>query len=410
MSKRLLNSLYYADDRDIYDLLMSSVRHYSIESIIKIARDKGIFLSREESRENLAKTLSSFPYGWNEATRLLKETESPDRREMVTSSTHITDSDLSHVKEVAETIGRERGLIQDEIYNVTAHPSGNSLRVQVSYTDPDFSKNRILQRREKQIYLEIQRKDGDLHIRREANHRSNEIFKEILQKLKFPGKIKDQDLHDVISLESCLDPSKRTNFFLGLMYKMEEFSLHDIVYLDVDIINKQMAEDDEDEEGAGADRDDEHLKEMTKEAKDLIGIVSKASLHGTNLLVSNEYKQMKDRGFFISHCVWKSSHDVADGKLVEFHAQFADSANGKDFKFSIRGIYNRFKNGDFQKTKCMPSDEQLSFYLDVLEEAAKEAFTKIDTPIVFAKKKISPNGKGKVKTKKNKSSKRKNNK
>lgn len=395
MVKRSLNSLYYADDRDIYDLIMSSVKYYSNSTLISIAKKRGILLSHEDDRQELAKRLSSMSYNWDEISELLTQTESPDRREMVTSSTHISDATLEDMQEIVKKVAASRELFQDEIYSHKFYNNGNLLRLKVTYTEPDYSKNRMIQRRMKIITMDIQRKDGDLYIRREANDRSEKIFNEIIREVKTPPKILDP--HHFISLETEKNPDIRTNFFIRLMYDMDDFKLNDIVYLDVDRIHSDPRGDEhEDSEDDGEDEGIEtveRIPNMKEEAKALAGIVESASLRGTNLLLASEYIGMREKGFFISHAVWKSSHEIKNGRLVEFHAGFSDGPRGSGFKFAVRGVYERNKDGTFQTTRHTPTEEIQNYYLEEIEHSAKDALANVGKIYKFSKGKAkkSPN-------------------
>jgi hypothetical protein len=53
MSKKVLHALYFADDKDIYDLLAAARQRLTPQKLVDIARTRGLLLSPSDDRDAL---------------------------------------------------------------------------------------------------------------------------------------------------------------------------------------------------------------------------------------------------------------------------------------------------------------------------------------------------------------------
>ena len=73
-----------ANDNDIYDLLISGKQRLTASVLRELARDRGIFYSPEDSREELADKLSLLPHDFHDIASIVQKREPPHRREKTT--------------------------------------------------------------------------------------------------------------------------------------------------------------------------------------------------------------------------------------------------------------------------------------------------------------------------------------
>ena len=372
MPKRAHTSLYYADDRDVYDLLEAATRNLPLAKLFDYAKTRGLFLSTQDGRETLVEELSSLTHSWEQLKSMLEATDSPDRNEKKTSKNPPTQDNLEAVERHFQNIRDERSEEWDEVYVINRHEE-NSMTVTVQYTEMDTRKTRLFQRRMRDITFQVIKSGQGIKIRHEANERANKIAADIIKKLTPP---QVESASTEINLSGQRDPVVRTKFFLNLMTKMVGFRLEDVAYLDVDRIADNDAANDEasDEEKAEEkeEENDDKIPSMTAEAIEMKGVVS-ASLKGEGLLHSPEFIALRDKGFFISHTVWHAIEDKDEGKRVEFQAQFENGAEATGFKYSVRKVYEQFKKGGFKKSHSDVNTIDMDSYESLLEKTASEA-------------------------------------
>lgn len=398
MPKRDHTSLYYADDRDVYDLLKASNRGLPTAKLQSYARQRGIVFPSKAPREYIIAQLSLIDHSWRQIHSLLEKTDSDDRAEKKTSRNPQTSDGLAEANAHFEAI-RDARSEQDEIYTITRH-SDKSLIVKVQYTELDTKMTRLFQRRQREIVFQIMPTASGLKIRHEANQKANSIAAELLSKLTPRDGAKSSS--SAVDLSSIRDPAIRTGFFLHLMTKMNGFRFEDVEYIDVDRIvsDEGLSADSEQEASAittdekcpkdpevaptdmendKGDPDDstanaDEIKQMTDEALEMKGAISQATFRGERLLQSQVYIDLKNKGYFISHSIWLAVEDKADGKRVEFQAQFENGPEASGFKYSVRKVHERFSNGKFKKAHIDLSSTDLDIFESVIESTAELAF------------------------------------
>jgi hypothetical protein len=117
MAKRAHVTQYYADDKDVFDMFMSGKRRFTHDFLIELARQRGIVLSEQATRQEIATYLSQLLWSWPEIERLLEHGETPERKEKLMSSVFRVDSDLDAVRTAIEDIVKLRTNL-DEAYQV----------------------------------------------------------------------------------------------------------------------------------------------------------------------------------------------------------------------------------------------------------------------------------------------------
>ena len=160
-----------ATDKEVFDVLMSGKRRFAEPTLLALARDRGVFYSAGESREKLASNLSLLPFGYNELAALLQNAQGA-RAEKVTHVTLGIELSIDQIKSVVSQYTSQAP--SDE--RVVHHQSGEkNVTVDVQYSEIDYSKTRLVQRREREAEIEFIVEDGQTTIRMPANEKAKEI-------------------------------------------------------------------------------------------------------------------------------------------------------------------------------------------------------------------------------------------
>ena len=383
MSKRHYNSLFFADDKDIADLLLAAKQKLNKQRLIALARSRGIILSPEDERETIVRYLSRLPTGWMELTTLLRTTETAGRKEPTTYLQIDASASTKELHTAIQAVREIRVSGRDEVYSVTASRLG-LISVTVQYTEPDMSKTRLFQRQPREVTISFEKCEAGYKVRHQATGRAAEIVKEITEQLE-----KDTAAAVVqrqIELKGIWDPGLRTSFFLQLMRGLPGFSSPDVSDIKVNRMPKEavpalasktaegQSSSGEIDHGDGPDEEPSEEQEAEAEAKDtIIGVVKRVALEGEGVLHSDEYKRLTDAGFFVSHAVWKSLENAPTGRLIEFEAQFGDPQEGTGFSFAVLGAYKRKEDGGHRVARSPVDPLESADFNAKIEQSAEEA-------------------------------------
>ncbi|MGK5083085.1 hypothetical protein WDW37_07240 [Bdellovibrionota bacterium FG-1] len=385
MSKKVHYPIYFAEDKDVFDLLASSKRIFDDNRLIQIARKRGIILSASTSRDDLVQYLSRLTWGWLQIQELVALTESRDRTEKVANETVTTKLEAAKLQEAAIAVKKERSEKSDEVYSIHKGDD-DKVTIKVSYTDFEPSRTRLSQRVQRDLLMEIEKTEDGYVFRHNANERGREIVSKIIEKL--PRELEAPVVPERLSLAGIKDPAKRTEFFLHLIQNLQGFKLVNVTSVSVDRVAAE--EDDhskfEAELGSGSlvDQDDfesegstpdENAEETVEETAAMLSVVRKVALHGENLLGSPQFDQLKKDRFFLSRAVWRSSESRQGGNELDFEADFEDAKNCAGFRYNVLGIYSRKTRGnqEVKKTRAAVAASDRAKYLSLIERAAKAA-------------------------------------
>jgi hypothetical protein len=376
MNKRPHVAQYYAEDKDIFDIFMSNRRRFDAKTLVGLARRRGICLSAETDRENLADYLARLVWSWPDLQVLLEMAETPERREKVASTRLRTEASSAEVRGAVESVKVLREVANGEVFTVK-NASDNKVVVAVRYSEFDPSRTRLQQRVLREATLEFERGPEGFTVRRPAGERAREIAEAIASQLKENSGKKFEASE--IALSGITAPELRTQFFLELMAGIPGFELRNVTSVSVDAAAPHA--ETEETEGDGDQEDDEENGASSPEAEAMLGIVQKAVFDGESLLTSKEFQNLKSEGFFLSRSVWRSREKKTDGIEVEFEADFEDSTQCTGFRYSVRGIYERRTRGEegLRKSRSPVPIERRAELLRCLEGSAQVALTTVAT-------------------------------
>ncbi|MCE1181060.1 MAG: hypothetical protein LWW81_01945, partial [Rhodocyclales bacterium] len=108
----------------------------------------------------------------------------------------------------------------------------------------------------------------------------------------------------------------------------------------------------------------------------MLGVVENVALSGENLVASEMYQELKDKGFFITSITWRAKQNVHPYAIIECDAGFDDRQAGKKFRYSIHGAL-KFKNGAYTKHIRPVSEAEKATLLAMIEKTARTVLAQL---------------------------------
>src|SRR5271157_1069796 len=342
-----LRLLYCATDKELFDALMSSKQHFGERILLSLARRRGILYSRSDERVDLADKLSVMTYGFHEIRAIQDEFERAGRGEKTTSFRINMELTVAEIKEIADEY---RDAADDEEKVVTRSVGRAGVAVDLKYTETDFSKTRLRQRQEREAHIEFKVEQGHTVVTLPATEKARQTVAALKDRL-YAKKQADIGVEEV-DLSSVTDPKLRTAFFTRLITRLAGFSLQNVTRVKAD-----LAEKPEDDIGA------------EEASEEMLGVVRAVALNGESLLASPLYQGLQRRGFFLTSITWQSKRNSLPFQIVEFDAAFDEPAQGREFKYAVRGWATQ-KGGDYTKNFKVVPPEEKKVLLGLIEDTA----------------------------------------
>lgn len=366
MARRTHTSIYFADDKDVYDLLLSSRRQLSSLRLAQILRRIGILLSPGADREGLIRQLTLVPLGWQQLTRVLELTDTGDRAEKFTGSTLGVSISTEHLAAAIQKVKQERVQHRDEVLDVSIQ--GDVARITVVYSEVDTTQTRLCQKVRRELSIEIEKDGESLLLRHQAQPRAQEIIDQLREVLA-----KDDELPEQreVELSGVTSPERRTEFFLRLIKSVDGFEFNDVHAVRVHRLSEakesETLEDDESDEEEAEDVRTSELKVL----------VRKAALEGERILDTPQYKQLLEAGFFVHKLGWSARQAAPEGMKVGFEAEFGSPEEGRGFRYRVSKVWERGRSGDFKKTPRSATSSEVRDYGKAIEAAAQESMVSL---------------------------------
>jgi len=350
-------SIFYATDKDIYDLLSSSRKKIPDHAIIEVLRENKIIVSKDETREYLIDYFSTLLHDYFSREYILEQTERGNRAEKITNSELEIDISRDDLRKALMAVQNKRTQSNRESHTVSSK-SENSFKLSIDYQEMDLGRTRLAQHREREAEIDIEFNANSIRIRRPANTVGEDIANELIKEIEAIKNVKIKE--NKISLAGITDPEKRTKFFLMLIKSLPEFELDDVTALYTNKLDETIDDLDENEGEDG-----------NKANEQLLSDVRRAMLSGSGLILSPEFKRLSESGFYISKILWISTQKATMGPKVEFEASLGNPSEGTDFRYNVRGIYKAKSDGTFTKSKLPIDETQKKDHLRMLERTAK---------------------------------------
>jgi hypothetical protein len=365
--------LYSANDSEIHDLLISQRQQFTTGVLLELGRSRNIFYSREEERDDLIKRLSVLTYGFNQVTELQKFNDLGSRNESSTTirlKGKFTDTDVRAVVDGYRNQVAETGDMQI----ITGSPEPGKVSVGVKYTETDFSKTRLRQRRKREANIDIEINSDGLTVTLPVNSTAIAVSDGIRQ--RFEGKANASLPVERVDFSLLTSSAARTRFFTGLIGGLPKFELVNVTSVRVKAPNASSAENEESGQEDGPQTQDSEAQPPAGSAEasdELKALVREVALKGSSVLLSSQYKDLREGGFYIVSVRWRSKQLESPYHLFDFTAGIDEPELGQGFKFAVKQTLIR-RGGSYVKTWRNLDEQERKALLRVLDATAIQVF------------------------------------
>lgn len=351
-----------ANDKDIYDLLISGKQRLTENVLHELARDRGIFYSPKESRSDLADRLSMLPHDFHDIAGIVERREHGRRGEKTTSIRLDAAIPVEELRAAVAAYQQEAGASEKVVH----HQKGaNGLAMQVEYDEFDHSRTRLLQKQRHEAGIDFMVEDGKTVVRLPATEKAKRIV--AIVKDKIESTRKENIAEESIELTALTTPEARSAFFTKLISQLPGYRLKDVTNLKV--ASHQADEAIEDDDALDIENDSEG-----EAGRKMYAAVHSMALNGQNLVQSEEYQQLTKRGFFITAITWRAEQISLPYDIIQFDAGFEDRQRGTGFKYAVQGAF-RFQKGQHTKSPRPVSETERAAFFALIESTARKVLT-----------------------------------
>ena len=321
---------YCANDKEIFDLLISSKQKITERVLRELTADRGIFLSPRDSREDIVKYLAGLLHDYYDVNGIIERQELSKRAEKTTSIILDHEFDIKDIRDAAVKYHEQTAKTESVI---PKHNGINSLAIKVEYDEFDYSRTRLNQRQRRESSIEFTVEEGKTRVRLPATDKSKLIVESIKNIIEEKNK-KEVKIEE-ISLFHITDHGKRTLFFTSMIKNMHGY--HSPAVTNLKVLPKT-----EENSEAYIDDDDDNA-EITEK---MISIVKNVILSDENLVATKEYQNLRKNGFFITSITWNAIQKEPPFHKIQFDLDFDNAREGTGFKYGVR-IAPQLHNGGY---------------------------------------------------------------
>lgn len=352
-------------DKEVFDLLMDSKRRLTEKVLHDLARDRGIFYSKYEERNELVKKIAKLTHDHFDISGLIEKKGSLIRNEKSTVMELSGRFTIDMFKEVLREFQAEAGSVEKTAY----HQEGvDRLVMNHFYTDLDYGKNTLSQRQPREANFEITIKSDSAVIHFPATPKAI-----VLEKFKVMLEQKTLTVINVKEIELIqFNKDERTSFFTSLITNIEGYINPRVVRLNISSTFKSQDDEAIDEINlSDEDLDNEH----SRVEQELLNEVRGVSMQGTNLVSSPVYQRLTEEGFFITGITWEALEQSELRPLVRFAVSFDNPNQGQGFKCAVQFspvVQRGEKKGEHSKQFKTMNDDDRRAAFEKVENAAKK--------------------------------------
>lgn len=364
-------SIFYADDKDIFDLLMSSPKTMTQRSMRQILRRRGVLVSHQDKTEDLAEFISLFYHDRKDLVELMKAAKPKPRADKKTNVRLAKPYSDEEVLEALATVEQDRKK-HGEVFDTIKQ--NDRFVVKIDYEEFDYSSNYLKQRVPRKLHIEVINENGFYLIRHSAQDRCRDIVRALLQAVKGSSAVKVEK----VEMPGVKDPDLRTKFFTQLISSVEGCPLKNVVKTKVEQhldATQHNTTSDEDPESQDSDADNNDSDEPSVA---MAGAVNKVLMSGSSIHHSREYQALIQQGFYISRITWEAEIKAADGqRLLTFEALFEDSIEFKQFVYKIRKFQKVKEDGTYGFDNYNFTKAERDDYSTRLDSASRKALASV---------------------------------
>ncbi|SAK48684.1 hypothetical protein AWB80_01254 [Caballeronia pedi] len=374
----MIDSLFFASYRDVYDALNSAPLRATREFLSKFLRERGYVVSGLSSRAELVDRVSSLTLSHQDLDVLMLQIDTTSRKDKTRSFTLDTQVDVGQLKLALDEVRKTRSGYNEQLTLVAK--KGAAPYVTVDYLDLDYSKTSMRQKKFKDGKIEFFTEKGSLRVRYSASTRLEAVTTDLMEKLRVLTKT--QPNRDQIELKG-LDKASRTLFFKTLINAVKGYQFMDVMKVSVSAELDLSDADGDDEDDLDARV--EAAQERKAIETELRSLLKRAAFEGQQLLVDDSLENFVGSDFFFYRVVWLS--EKQGGNRVEFEALFDNPAKGTGFTYGVKSVY-RLKKGTKKPVHCKgsvrPTAAEEAEHLADLEAASRAALDRTRQAIAKA--------------------------
>lgn len=173
-------SRYYADDKDVRDILEGRVGKSMVP---RLMRPRGLLLNPDIPPADFHEVLGLFIHSHSDVVGLLEAVEWGGRGPSQTSKRMSTSLTLREIKSALNKVKRARKKEHNEVWRINA--TKTALSVTVTYSEFDWKRTRLFQKVVKDVPIDIEPAGHDVWtIRSTATDRSTQIIEAIEKQMK----------------------------------------------------------------------------------------------------------------------------------------------------------------------------------------------------------------------------------
>ena len=355
------NPVFYFDDKDVFDVLMSEKRRVSQDSLVRFLRRKGIIVSRTADRKSLCEYVATwFRYYQDlESLSLCEQRTRESARFATEEILPVPDNkDISSDK-VQSAVQSLQSVISGQGQTLVMESTDGEGTMNLIWTRDviDFSRTPLRQRVRRTDQIQIRRMGyGTVVLRTPVDEGCEPLREAFAKSLENTTNYKLK--RSQIRIRENASPEERIHFFLNVMNGMPSFRPKTVTLLN--LVSNDAESDDE-----GRDIEAEEQAKV-----DFQGLLQ-AKLKGGKLLETPEYADLKDRGFSPSEVRWWAEKN--DGKaLVLFWFGFSNAKEGTGFFCNVVSIRHwSAETGEIVKTGVKPNGVERNQCLSELEDSVR---------------------------------------
>ncbi|MCE4934260.1 hypothetical protein [Aliivibrio fischeri] len=365
------NYLYSVTDKALSDALNQS--QISNNELRDLFLTRGVLISKKTDRKELAKNFSKYIHDYYDHQKIANSLGTIPRKEKISSSFVTSKVSFDILENAAEALKSK--IINEQDLCHIVHTADDTLVIDITYETTCYAKSDFKQIVQKNAVIEIEKHEDNYVIRKPANdnvkeyeeHFLNFVNKELVE-LKENDELDgcDEELFvEEISLLNVVDKSLRTKFFTRLVSSFNGYVLDDVtdVFVYKPKIEDQFSDEDEDEDD--------------KEESSVVCHITKVSLKGEGVLISDELDALSKKDFYICKIRWRIKEDLPDPDIFEFEAQFSNAADFTGFSFIPKGAIRYKGKGEHQKSKKSLTEDEERKFNKIIEQSARNIMSDI---------------------------------
>lgn len=345
-----------ANDNDIYDLLISGKQRMTVSVLRELLKDRGIFCSTKDDRDDLCDYMAMLPHGFHDIEAIVEKREPPGRRDKTTNIQFGAEIPIEDIRAAVESYIKETGPNEAVTHRIVRD---GGYTIKVEYDEFNHNRTKLLQRERNEAKIDFLVEGGKTIVRLPATDKAKRVVDAIKECVEQRRKAPLNQ--ERVELSELATPELRSKFFTSLISQLPGFKLRNVMNLKVSSLNRG------EDNSESLDLDIEAAE--SEAGMEMFAVVHSMALSGQNLVQSKEYKELSQRGFYITHISWKSEQVQNPPNIIRFEAGFEDKQNCLGFRYGVQGEF-KYHKGAHRKTMTAVDSIDRAKYFSIIEQTA----------------------------------------